>query len=225
MSAAKTSTISSTITTTFPRTNPTSSTPTQTSPTRMPTSSTTTSTSSTTMHTSPTTTPTSSTTTPNSPTTTPTSSTTTPTSSPTTTTSSTTTLTSSTTTPTLPTTMPTSPTTTPTSTMTSCYLCNGMPSFLCERLATPLKCDTADQQFCINKLVNNRDGSRTLDRRYATEQECRQEWWERTSDRQQCTGYDPNSFTMTYFECSFCCITPQCNKKIVPDDLYVPPRI
>ncbi|XP_061194939.1 mucin-2-like [Saccostrea echinata] len=225
VSVPKTSTISSTITTTFHRTTPTSSSRT------LPSSTTTSSSSSTT--------PMSSTTTPNSPSTTSSPSSTTPTSSTTTTTSDTTTLTSSTTTPTsstttptLLTTTPTSPMTTPTSTMStpsnnlfifspSCYLCNGVPPFLCERLATPLKCDTADQQFCINKLVNNRDGSRTLDRRCATEQECRQEWWERTSDRQQCTGYDPNSFTTTYFECSFCCTTPQCNKNIVPDDLYM----
>ncbi|XP_061165624.1 uncharacterized protein LOC133174527 [Saccostrea echinata] len=164
--------------------------------------------------------------------TTPTSGTTTSTST-TTPTSTTTMPTSTTTTPTSPTTMPTSPTlsttipitTTTSSTPTSCYLCNGMPIFICEQFSTPLQCDTVDQQFCLNELVNYKDGSRTLNRRCATEQECRKEWWERTSDRQECSGYDPTSYTAIHFECSFCCTSPLCNKNIIPVDLYTPPKM
>ncbi|XP_062601477.1 uncharacterized protein LOC134263185 [Saccostrea cucullata] len=208
-------------TSTSTTTTPSSTTRAPTSTTRMPTSTRTTPTSTTTMLTSTTRAPTSTTTTPTSTTRAPTSTTTTPTSTTRAPTSTTTTPTSTTRAPTSTTTTPTSTTSTP----TSCYLCDGIPTFLCERLSTPLTCNSADQQFCINKLVNNRDGSRTLDRRCATEQECRHEWWEKTSDRQQCVGYDQNSFTTTHFECSFCCTTPKCNKNIVPDDLFVPPRI
>ncbi|XP_061170019.1 mucin-2-like [Saccostrea echinata] len=149
--------------------------------------------------------------------------TTTPTTTPTTTT---TTPTTTTTTPTTTTTTPTTTTTTPTTTTpkapTSCYLCNGMPIYICEQFSTPLQCDTSDQQYCLNILVNNRDGSRTLDRKCATKDECKTKWWDQTSDRQECSGYDPTSYTAQYFTCTFCCSSSQCNKNIVPDNLYVP---
>ncbi|XP_062572719.1 mucin-2-like [Saccostrea cucullata] len=171
-----------------------------------------------------TTTPTTTTTTPTTTTTTtePTTTTTTPTT--TTTTPTTTTTTPTTTTPTTTTTTPT--TTTPTTTTpkppTSCYLCNGMPIYICEQFSTPLQCATSEQQYCLNILVNNRDGSRTLDRKCATKDECKTKWWDQTSDRQECSGYDPSSYTAQYFTCTFCCSSSQCNKNIVPDNLYVP---
>ncbi|XP_062602852.1 uncharacterized protein LOC134264577 [Saccostrea cucullata] len=196
---------------------------TATSPTTTPNSTATTPTSTITMSTSTTTTPTSTTTTPTSTTTTPTSTTTTPTSTTTTPTSTTTTPTSTTTTPTSTTTIPI--TTSTSSTPTSCYLCNGMPIYICEQFSTPLQCATPDQQFCLNILVNRRDGSRTLDRRCVTEQECRKEWWEKTSDRQECSGYNPSSYTAMEFTCSFCCSGSQCNKNIIPDNLYAPSKI
>ncbi|KAK3088905.1 hypothetical protein FSP39_025256 [Pinctada imbricata] len=55
----------------------------------------------------------------------------------------------------------------------------------------------------------------------ATEQECQTEWWERTSDRVECSGYDPNAYDLRYFECTFCCKSSLCNKNVVPDDLYL----
>ncbi|XP_061194938.1 uncharacterized protein LOC133203105 [Saccostrea echinata] len=126
------------------------------------------------------------------------------------------------TTPILSTTTPS--TTASPSNSSSCYLCNGMPIYICEQFSTPLQCEHDDQQFCLNILVNNRDGSRTLDRRCVNEQECQQEWWEKTSDRPECSGYDPASYTPKYFTCSYCCTTPLCNKNIVPKDLYVPTK-
>lgn len=47
----------------------------------------------------------------------------------------------------------------------SCNVCNGMSLSLCEILYTPMTCE-AGKQFCMNVLVNNKDGSRTLDRKY-----------------------------------------------------------
>lgn len=47
----------------------------------------------------------------------------------------------------------------------SCNLCNGMPIYICEEYFTPMTCE-AGEQFCMNILVNLKDGSRTLDRKY-----------------------------------------------------------
>ncbi|XP_062593646.1 integumentary mucin C.1-like, partial [Saccostrea cucullata] len=143
----------------------------------------------------------------------------------TTATSPTTTPTSTTTTPTSTTTTPTSITTTTPPLPTSCYLCNGMPIYICEQFSTPLQCATPDQQYCLNILVNNRDGSRTLNRTCATEDECRVKWWDQTSDRPECSGYDPSSGTRMYFTCTFCCTSPDCNKNILPDNLYTPHKM
>lgn len=165
-------------------------------------------------------------TTPNTTTTTPTRTTTTPT---TTTTTSTATHISHTTTTDMPTTTPTMPTTTTTPSTTmpvannSCNLCNGMPIYICEEYFSPMKCE-AGQYFCMNDLVNHKDGSRTLDRRCVTEKECRTQWWDDTSNRQECANYDPNRYVAESFSCSFCCTGSLCNNNIVPDasTLYRP---
>nr|XP_034318858.1 salivary glue protein Sgs-3-like [Crassostrea gigas] len=209
--------------------------------TTMPTTTTTTPTTTTTTPTTTTTTPTTTTSTPT--TTTPTTTTTTPTmttpitttTTPTTTTPTPTTTTPTTTTTTTPTmTTPITTTTTPTTTTTtsttttlvaknSCNVCNGMPLYLCEIIYTPMTCE-AGKQFCMNVLVNNKDGSRTVDRKCVAEEECKREWWYTTSDRQECTSYDPNYIFTLYFTCSYCCTGPLCNGNIVPDSstLYRP---
>ncbi|XP_069122577.1 uncharacterized protein [Argopecten irradians] len=144
-------------------------------------------------------------------------------------TKSTTTTTTSTTTPTTTTTTPTTTTTTPPTVPTtpkpttpiSCYVCDG-PPFLCERSITPQKC-SSDQQFCLNKLVNNNDGTRTVLRYCGTENECKAQWFDRTSDRHECTNYDTSHMYTHGFECTYCCTSPLCNHDLVPpkDTLYV----
>ena len=60
--------------------------------------------------------------------------------------------------------------------------------------------------------------------RCASKTECVQSW-NGTSDRPECTGYDPSRYIADAFSCSFCCTTPLCNQNIVPRDLYTPWRL
>nr|XP_022326650.1 uncharacterized protein LOC111126372 [Crassostrea virginica] len=101
-----------------------------------------------------------------------------------------------------------------------CYTCNGIHIYICEQFSTPTHC-AEDKPYCINDLINNKDGSRTLDKRCASKTECVQSW-NGTSDRPECTGYDPSRYIADAFSCSFCCTTPLCNQNIVPRDLYTP---
>ncbi|XP_033731796.1 integumentary mucin C.1-like isoform X4 [Pecten maximus] len=166
----------------------------------------------------------------NCPTTPATATTTTPT--PTTTPTTTTTTTTPSTT-TIPTTTTTTPTTTTTQTITvittpkpttptTCYVCNG-PPFLCESHVREQRCNTVDQQFCLNRFVNNDDGTRSVFRSCGTESECKVQWLAGTSDRHECTDYDTTQLHLYPFECTYCCTSALCNRNLVPpkSDLYV----
>lgn len=101
----------------------------------------------------------------------------------------------------------------------SCMLCSG-PSFICENRFHSEVCPDASHQYCINDMNNNRDGTRTVERRCATRTDCENDWWRATSDRQECTTYNPRIAYAYVFKCSFCCQGDNCNLKLIPDNLY-----
>ncbi|XP_021373072.1 integumentary mucin C.1-like [Mizuhopecten yessoensis] len=163
--------------------------------------------------------PTTITTTPTTATTTTPTTTTIPTTTTTTTPTTTTVLTTTATTTPTPTTIPTTPRPT---TPSSCYVCNG-PPFLCETRVKQQQCSTVDEQFCLNRFINNDDGTRSVFRSCGTEDECKVQWLAGTSDRHECTDYDTTQLHLYAFECTFCCTSANCNRNLIPAkaDFYV----
>lgn len=70
--------------------------------------------------------------------------------------------------------------------------------------------------FALNKVTNLADGTKLVERKCATREECYNEWWLGCSDDDKCRNFDPNSFYTYYFECSFCCTGNNCNSDLKP---------
>ncbi|XP_063436258.1 uncharacterized protein LOC134717692 [Mytilus trossulus] len=105
----------------------------------------------------------------------------------------------------------------------SCMACTG-PSFLCERLYTPILCSDPNKPLCLTEVANLQDGSRTVIRRCGTESECQRDWWKGSSDNDKCTNFDANFIYTLHFQCIYCCTTYNCNVGGIPakSTLYIP---
>ncbi|XP_052236313.1 multiple epidermal growth factor-like domains protein 10 isoform X7 [Dreissena polymorpha] len=103
-----------------------------------------------------------------------------------------------------------------------CTVCKVNPQ-LCFVLT---KLETCPDSYCINEVTNNEDGSKWIDRRCGTYDECENDWWHSTSDDPDCQEYKPNENTMKDIHCTYCCTTDNCNMDIKPaqDTLYTHPK-
>ncbi|KAL3852042.1 hypothetical protein ACJMK2_015731, partial [Sinanodonta woodiana] len=72
------------------------------------------------------------------------------------------------------------------------------------------------EPYCINVLRNPDTGQRLLMRKCGTLNECKRDWWDKTSDRVVCTSFNGNFIYTDAFECTYCCTTPNCNEDIHP---------
>ncbi len=90
-----------------------------------------------------------------------------------------------------------------------------MPPDICEMLTQEKVCDQ-NTPFAMNVLQNNNDGSRTVERKCATQDECYSEWWQGTSDVDKCRRFDENFVMTLKFDCTWCCTGKNCNAGIKP---------
>lgn len=114
---------------------------------------------------------------------------------------------------------------------TKCQACSG-PPMICERLHHDATCTWPDN-ICINKLTNHDTGAREVVRRCGNADEAIHEWYQGTSDNDRCTTFNPKFVQTLDFECTFACVTDNCNEWINPtfgnsDDknlriMYIPP--
>jgi prepilin-type N-terminal cleavage/methylation domain-containing protein len=94
-------------------------------------------------------------------------------------------------------------------------MCLPVPGIPCEQLTEEVVCDE-NAPFAMNILHNNDDGSRTVDRKCATEDECHSEWWLGTSDVDKCRRFNDNSVMTLKFDCTWCCTGKNCNAGVKP---------
>ena len=98
---------------------------------------------------------------------------------------------------------------------TYCSQCAG-PEILCEKLYATVKCPR-DKPYCINKIVNNQDGTRSVWRGCGDfDQQCYKDWYLGTSDIDKCRLYDENNFVTLKFDCTFCCYKRDSNGNPIP---------
>ncbi|XP_052261543.1 MAM and LDL-receptor class A domain-containing protein 1-like [Dreissena polymorpha] len=109
-----------------------------------------------------------------------------------------------------------------TNTAIQCTLCKVNPQ-LCFVLT---KVEMCPDSYCINEVTNKEDGSKWVDRRCGTYDECENDWWHSTSDDPDCQDYKPDQNTMKDIHCTYCCTTDNCNRDIKPaqDTLYTHPK-
>ncbi|XP_071096405.1 integumentary mucin C.1-like isoform X3 [Haliotis cracherodii] len=95
-----------------------------------------------------------------------------------------------------------------------CETCSG-PMCGLFPVQTAVQCSGATP-YCMNTLVNHLDTTKTITKSCATVEACRAKWWHQTSDRGECTGFNPGQPLAVEFTCNFCCVKDNCNKPIVP---------
>ncbi|KAL4219573.1 hypothetical protein ACF0H5_022147 [Mactra antiquata] len=88
---------------------------------------------------------------------------------------------------------------------------------LCDVLHEPTNCEPPFN-YCINKIINKRNGDREINRSCGNFTMCYKDWFLGSSDNDKCRGYDENNIVTLDFSCTFCCVTDGCNAKIRPDD-------
>ncbi len=69
-------------------------------------------------------------------------------------------------------------------------------------------------------IVDNGDGTfgQNITKTCETKQYCQNKWWEETSDRNECTDFNPLANQNHAFTCHFCCEKDDCNYDIKPAD-------
>ncbi|XP_052253855.1 uncharacterized protein LOC127860085 isoform X2 [Dreissena polymorpha] len=109
-----------------------------------------------------------------------------------------------------------------TTTAIQCTLCKVNPQ-LCFVLT---KVEMCPDSYCINEVTNKEDGSKWVDRRCGTYDECENDWWHSTSDDPDCQDYKPDINSYKDIHCTYCCTTDNCNRDIKPsqDTLYTHPK-
>ncbi|XP_052259949.1 coadhesin-like [Dreissena polymorpha] len=100
-----------------------------------------------------------------------------------------------------------------------CTVCKVNPQ-LCFVLT---KVEMCPDSYCINEVTNKEDGSKWVDRRCGTFDECENDWWHSTSDDPDCQDYKPDQNTLKDIHCTYCCTADNCNRDIKPaqDTLYM----
>lgn len=75
----------------------------------------------------------------------------------------------------------------------------------------------AGHPYAMNQLSISANGPVDIIKKCASRKQCQREWWEETSDRTECTDYNPAGLPSGYdFKCSFCCKTDHCNTDLLP---------
>ncbi|KAL3872056.1 hypothetical protein ACJMK2_040014 [Sinanodonta woodiana] len=97
----------------------------------------------------------------------------------------------------------------------NCYVCPYGGNYF-----VPVSQECPDNQhFCLNTIEDKRDGTRVMEKRCATENECFQKWWQESSDQEVCKklyelGDAPSRQDLL---CHFCCTEDYCNYFTTPD--------
>ncbi|XP_053386602.1 hepatitis A virus cellular receptor 1-like [Mercenaria mercenaria] len=107
---------------------------------------------------------------------------------------------------------------------TVCAVCSG-PAFLCEKLYAPTECHPPNN-YCINTIVNHKDGSKSVNRTCGNFDTCYREWFLGSSDNDKCRKLSASDEQRLDFQCTFCCVEDNCNTPLHPSDrtLYKPTK-
>ncbi|XP_060580582.1 uncharacterized protein LOC132737333 isoform X1 [Ruditapes philippinarum] len=103
---------------------------------------------------------------------------------------------------------------------TMCAVCSG-PKFLCEKLFAHTPCSPPNN-YCINKIINHLDGTKTVERSCGNFSTCYREWYLGSSDSDTCRAFHEDDPLYLDFECTYCCVSDNCNFPLHPsgDTLY-----
>lgn len=93
-------------------------------------------------------------------------------------------------------------------------MCLGPPE-ICETFTEEVVCGP-NAPFAMNILHNDAIGSRSVERKCATESECLNEWWRGTSDVDKCRRFEERYVMTLKFDCTWCCTGKNCNAGIKP---------
>ncbi|KAK7480819.1 hypothetical protein BaRGS_00027905, partial [Batillaria attramentaria] len=108
-----------------------------------------------------------------------------------------------------------------------CYTCGDLDKDIpCSRLElipdNPVQCPDATP-FCMNDIYQEDGQQPSVFKRCVDEATCYAEWYFRSSDKAECSQYDPNVYTGT-LTCHLCCRGDLCNARLLPEQstLYTP---
>ncbi len=97
---------------------------------------------------------------------------------------------------------------------TQCNVCAGPPE-ACELAYYSDSCKYPTN-YCLNHITNLADGNRLVERKCATVKEVYNNWYLGSSDDDKCRQLNGNSVLTYRFECSYGCVTDDCNADIHP---------
>ena len=104
---------------------------------------------------------------------------------------------------------------------TNCQVCTGPPQ-ICEQLFHETTCSWPNN-VCINELTNHDNGTREVIRRCGNADEANRDWYRGTSNNDLCrpsvgtsVGFDNTNIITREFECTYACVTDNCNKPVSP---------
>ncbi|MCP5158846.1 MAG: prepilin-type N-terminal cleavage/methylation domain-containing protein [Gammaproteobacteria bacterium] len=95
----------------------------------------------------------------------------------------------------------------------TCRTCLPGVEVLCEKLHQETSCP-AGQNFCVTKITNHQDGTRSITRSCADFDTMYKDWFLGTSDIDKCRLYDQDNFITLKFDCTFGCMSDNCNEAI-----------
>ncbi|KAL3870855.1 hypothetical protein ACJMK2_038890 [Sinanodonta woodiana] len=103
----------------------------------------------------------------------------------------------------------------------TCFTCGDSTPDTCEYQYEETQCDPPNN-YCMNIITNSITGTRTVERKCASFDDCYKKWWQGSSDEEMCQTYTADISITANFQCSFCCIENRCNENIKPprDTLY-----
>ncbi|KAL3872190.1 hypothetical protein ACJMK2_040133 [Sinanodonta woodiana] len=96
--------------------------------------------------------------------------------------------------------------------------------FVCTADSTPENCEYTNEEkqcdppnnYCMNVITNSITGTRTVEKKCTTFDDCYSNWWQGSSDEEQCQTYVPSVSMTANFQCSFCCTEDRCNDELKP---------
>ncbi|RUS83251.1 hypothetical protein EGW08_008974, partial [Elysia chlorotica] len=90
-------------------------------------------------------------------------------------------------------------------------------------LGMPQACP-AGLNYCMNDIFEKAGGGKTIYKRCVDEDECKNKWFKESSDRSECTEYNPSSSVTSDLTCHFCCTSDGCNipTKPLEETLWTP---
>ncbi|KAL3870856.1 hypothetical protein ACJMK2_038891 [Sinanodonta woodiana] len=98
----------------------------------------------------------------------------------------------------------------------TCFVCTGDSTpDTCEYQYEETQCDPPNN-YCMNIITNSITGTRTVERKCTSFDDCYRNWWQGSSDEEMCQTYTPDASLTANFRCSFCCIGNKCNDNLKP---------